>query len=140
MQKLNAYKTIAKTVKMSKVNGLLSLLTIATVGMISLPAEANGYRVTGDSAVIQNSQQRAVVTGSGNNVQQNSRQTHIDRTSGGFGNQGIVQEQTQDADVYGRHNHVRQNNRQTTVETSTPRYSPRHAPRYQKKPNYRKKH
>ncbi len=130
---LNAYKTVAQAVKMSKLSGLLGLLTLATLGVVALPAQAGGYRVSGDNAVIQTSEQRAVVTGNGNFVDQNSAQTNIDRRGSGLGNQGVVQDQLQNADVYGHHNQVRQSNRQTTVEADSNRFAPRPRPQYQKK-------
>jgi hypothetical protein len=130
---LKAYQTVAQAIKLPKLSGVLGLLTLATLGIAPLPAQAGGYRVTGDSAVVQTSEQRAVITGNGNFVDQNSTQTNIDRRGGGFGNQGVVQDQLQNADVYGHHNQVRQSNRQTTVEADTTRFAPRPRPHYQKK-------
>ncbi|MCT7976670.1 hypothetical protein [Laspinema olomoucense] len=130
---LKAYQTVAQAVKMPKLSAVLGLLTLATLGIAPLPAQAGGYRVSGDSAVVQTSEQRAVVTGNGNFVDQNSTQTNIDRRGGGVGNQGVVQDQLQNADVYGHHNQVRQSNRQTTVEADTTRFAPRPRPHYQKK-------
>ncbi len=133
MISLTASKTVAQVVKMPKLSGLVGLLTLATLGIASLPAQAGGYRVTGDSAVVQTSEQRAVVIGNGNFVDQNSTQTNIDRRGGGVGNQGVVQDQLQNADVYGHHNQIRQSNRQTTVEADSTRFAPRPRPHYQKK-------
>ncbi len=130
---LKASHTVPQAVKMSKLSGILGLLTLATLSIASLPAQAGGYRVSGDSAVVQTSEQRAVVTGNGNLVDQNSTQTNIDRRGGGLGNQGVVQDQLQNADVYGHHNQVRQSNRQTTVEADSTRFAPRPRPHYQKK-------
>jgi hypothetical protein len=130
---LKADQTIAQAAKMPKLTGLLGILTLAILGIAPLPAQAGGYRVSGDSAVVQTSEQRAVVTGNGNFVDQNSTQTHIDRGRSGFGNQGVVQDQLQNADLYGHHNQVRQSNRQTAVESDANRFAPRPRPHYQKR-------
>lgn len=132
MKIFNSYKMAVNSIR--KTSGSIGLLTIAVVGIFSLPAQAGGYRTSGDSAVIQSSEQRAVITGDSNNVQQNSSQTHIERGRPGYGNQGVVQEQVQDADVYGRHNQVRQTNRQTSVENHMPNVTPTYHPPAQKKP------
>jgi hypothetical protein len=82
------------------------ILTVATLGL-SVPARA-------DQAVVNDSNQTAIITGSGNSVNQSNNTAIRDRGSR-EGNTGTVVRNRQNADVVGDNNTVNQRN-QTQVD------------------------
>jgi hypothetical protein len=78
------------------------ILTFATIGL-SLPARA-------DQAVVNESNQTAIITGSNNTINQSNNTTIRDRGNRG-GNTGTVVRNRQNADVAGDGNTVNQTNR-----------------------------
>ena len=91
---------------------LLGLATVAAISTVSLPA----YSQEADKAVIQESTQDAVVTGSGNYTEQDARQINIENGRTGRGNVGTVQRSRQNSDVLGSHHETIQVIDQTNVE------------------------
>lgn len=96
---------------------IIGILTATTLGIFPITAafannvccKASG----GDDAVIQTSGQDATVSGSGNNIRQNSSQTSNNSGRSGTGDRGIVQDQSQSANNGGHGNRVNQNVRQS---------------------------
>ena len=102
----------------------LCLLSLAALGMISLPAQA-------DTAVVQQSTQDLYIYGEDNSGTQVSEQIHIHRrvdSSGRRSNTGVVQDVYQGASVIGEDNDAYQDNSQINVteEINRPRHSGRH--------------
>lgn len=88
---------------------IIGLVTVATLGVISLPVRA-------DDAVIQESVQEAINTGEGNTSVQNSYQdSRIERKSRNRyddNDTGVVQRNDQYCDQYGENNLCAQNTEQ----------------------------
>ncbi|MCG8362153.1 MAG: hypothetical protein MJA27_02325 [Pseudanabaenales cyanobacterium] len=103
----------------------LGLLSIAALGMISLPAQA-------DTAVVQQSTQDLYIYGEGNSGAQVSEQINIHRrvNSGSRqSNTGVVHDVYQGASVIGEENNAYQGNSQINITEETTR--PRHRGRQQ---------
>ncbi|GAB4552464.1 MAG: hypothetical protein Tsb0014_46290 [Pleurocapsa sp.] len=97
---------------------ILALLAVSTIGLVTSPAKA-------DDALIQETVQRSVTTGSNNlSVQtsrQNNRQVNINGGRYGHGkdnNTGIVQRTDQSCDQYGEFNTCVQDARQNNISHS----------------------
>lgn len=109
---------------------IFALLALSTVSLITLPAQA-------DEALIQESFQQSVTTGSDNlsvqNSNQQNRQSSIYRDRHGTGKTesvGIVQRSEQLCDQYGEFNTCVQNAKQGNVSHSQRTYSRRHNRHY----------
>ncbi|HEY9704439.1 MAG TPA: hypothetical protein V6C58_18465 [Allocoleopsis sp.] len=82
---------------------LVSLLTLTTLGTLTLPGKA-------DQAIIQETTQDTVITGNRNYSEQNSVQINIQRTrQRNNNNTGTVQRVRQQSDVAGNNNDSVQN-------------------------------
>ncbi|OKH18995.1 hypothetical protein NIES593_21570 [Hydrococcus rivularis NIES-593] len=90
---------------------IFSLLTLTALGMVSLPAHADG-----DSAVIQDSRQTTTQTGVGNYSGQTTIQKNrVERSGYRNGSTGDVQTSDQLSDQYGVGNSSQQRVRQENV-------------------------
>jgi hypothetical protein len=97
----------------------LGLLSVAALGTLSLPAQA-------DTAVIQQSNQDQYINGEGNRAAQENLQLNVNHqeNSRRGSNTGIVQDANQVGTVLGRDNDAYQRNEQINVneETNKPRH------------------
>ena len=97
-------------------NVVIGLLSLTTLGLLTVPSFAGEPEVSSDEVMMQDSQQSVYQEGTGNNaVQQSSQrynQTHKKKPA--TGSRGSVQTNSQDGAQFGHDNSFRQRNEQRT--------------------------